>query len=210
MTNTFLAVSKDLFNLKLNPTEILVLAQIMEFQRNTNDCFISNKKLAEQFGVSESTVKRALDKLENLGFIVRDTSPSQKGKERHMKANLKKIEEAAKANLNLAEDNEKSTKANLNLAESSKCSFRKEQNEPIKEKGKDNLLKDNIGEIEKPSALSISLSNNPEEKKPVEEKKLPEYLKVSKEKLDAMGARYELVVGNLGYIIDTGVRIELI
>lgn len=196
MTNTFLAVSKDLFNLKLNPTEILVLAQIMEFQRNTNDCFISNKKLAEQFGVSESTVKRALDKLENLGFIVRDTSPSQKGKERHMKANLKKIEEAAKAN--------------LNLAESSKCSFRKEQNEPIKEKGKDNLLKDNIGEIEKPSALSISLSNNPEEKKPVEEKKLPEYLKVSKEKLDAMGARYELVVGNLGYIIDTGVRIELI
>lgn len=210
MTNTFLAVSKELFNLKLNPTEILVLAQIMEFQRNTNDCFISNKKLAEQFGVSESTVKRALDKLESLGFIVRDTSPSQKGKERHMKANLNKIEEAAKANLNLAKDDEKSTKANLNLAESSKCSFRKEQNEPIKEKGKDNLLKDNIGEIEKPTALSISLQTDEEEVKPVAKKKDVEYMKVSKAQLDAMGARYELVVGNLGYIIDTGLKIEVI
>ncbi|WP_299043836.1 hypothetical protein [uncultured Campylobacter sp.] len=90
-----------------------------------------------------------------------------------------------------------------------KMSIDKGQNVLIKDNIKDKE-KDNIGEIEKPSALSISLSNNPEEKKPVEEKKLPEYLKVSKEKLDAMGARYELVVGNLGYIIDTGVRIELI
>lgn len=213
MTNTFLAVNKDLFNLKLNPTEILVLAQIMEFQRNTNDCFISNKKLAEQFGVSESTIKRALDKLETLGFIVRDTTPSQKGKERHMKVNLNKIEEAAKANLNLAEDDEKSAKAKMNLAESSKRTLRKEQNEPIKEKGKDNLLKDNsMEEMKHPADVIISSTNQPEveEKKPVEKKKDVEYLKVKKADLDAMGARYELVVGNLGYIIDTGVKIELI
>jgi hypothetical protein len=31
MNNVFLKVNKDLFKLKLNPTEILLLAQIMEY-----------------------------------------------------------------------------------------------------------------------------------------------------------------------------------
>lgn len=42
MTNYFLKVNKDLFSLGLTPIEILILAQIMEFNNNTGDCFISN------------------------------------------------------------------------------------------------------------------------------------------------------------------------
>ena len=40
--NIPLKVYKDLFKLGLNPTELMVLSQIIEFQVNTNDCFISN------------------------------------------------------------------------------------------------------------------------------------------------------------------------
>lgn len=69
---------------------------------------------------------------------------------------------------------------------------------------------DNIGKIEEPTAPSIFLAKNEEAEKPVAKKKEVEYMKVSKAQLDAMGARYELVVGNLGYIIDTGLKIEVI
>ncbi len=210
MTNVFMKVNKDFFKLGLNPTEILILAQVMEFNTNTGNCFITDKQLAEQFGVSDKTISRSMKVLEDKGFIRRETKNVKGGKERHIFINLSNIE------LALSKDKMSVVNNDLSNSQQTKCplttdkmSIDKGQNVLIKDNIKDKE-KDNIGEIEKPSALSISLSNNPEEKKPVEEKKLPEYLKVSKEKLDAMGARYELVVGNLGYIIDTGVRIELI
>ncbi len=68
----------------LNPVQILILAQIMEFETNTGDCFISDKQLAEQFGVSESTIKRELKKLEEQGYIFRNTKNVKSGKERHI------------------------------------------------------------------------------------------------------------------------------
>lgn len=43
MANVFLKVDKDLFKLGLNPTQILILAQVIEFNTNTGDCFISNE-----------------------------------------------------------------------------------------------------------------------------------------------------------------------
>lgn len=162
----FLAINKDFFTLGLNPTELLVLSQICEFQRNTNECFISNKKLAEQFNVSESTIKRALDRLELLGFIERETKASQKGKDRKIRANDNKIAGAAKAKMNLADDDNKSAKAKMNLADGSKCPFRKEQNEPIKEKNEEKREKDNIGKIEEPTAHSIFLETNEEPEEP--------------------------------------------
>lgn len=160
MSNNFLKVNKDLFNLGLAPIDILIVAQIMEFQTNTNDCFISNEKLAEQFGVSESTVKRSLDKLvKELKIVVRDTKNCQKGKDRHMKVNVEKIEELARAKMNLAkEEDGKTAKAKMNLAEGSKCTLRKEQNEPIKDKSENITLKDNFT-----SASNEALvENNPE------------------------------------------------
>ena len=68
MAKVFLKVDKDLFSKGLNPTEILILAQIIEFDTNTGDCFISDKQLAEQFGVSIKTVSRAIEALENKTY----------------------------------------------------------------------------------------------------------------------------------------------
>ena len=108
MTNIFMKVNKDLFKLKLNPTEILIIAQVMEFQTNTNDCFISNKVLAEQFGVSEKTISRAVEALEQRGFITRNTKNVKGGKERHMRVNLDKIEEElTKDNLSVVNEEPK-------------------------------------------------------------------------------------------------------
>lgn len=206
MNNIFLKVNKDLFKLGLNPTEILILAQVMEFNTNTGNCFITDKQLAEQFGVSDKTISRSMKKLEDLGFITRETKNVKGGKERVIKYNSSNVEQKlTKDNLSV----DKVSQGTKCLLSRDNLSIDKGQNDLIKDNIKEKE-KDNNGEIETPSAYSISLRNKPEEEKPVEEKKLPEYLKVSKEKLDAMGARYELVVGNLGYIIDTGVRIELV
>lgn len=156
MTNLFLKVNKDLFKLGLNPTEVIILAQVMEFNTNTGDCYMSNEQFAEMLSISVSTVKRAMDKIENMGFIKRDTKASQKGKERHIKVNLDKVEEAlAKSKMNLAEDTNNSAKSKMNLPQGSKCPLRKEQNEPIKDNREEDNLKDNM-EIESSDEDSIS------------------------------------------------------
>lgn len=85
MTNLFLKVDKDLFNKGLNPTEILVLAQITEFNTNTGDCFISDEALANQFGVSAKTISRTIAALEEKGLIIKETKNVKGGKERHIK-----------------------------------------------------------------------------------------------------------------------------
>lgn len=171
MTNIFMKVNKDLFKLKLNPTEILIIAQVMEFQTNTNDCFISNKVLAEQFGVSEKTISRAVEALEQRGFITRNTKNVKGGKERHMRVNLDKIEEElTKDNLSVVNDEpQKPQRTNCPLT-TDKMSLVKGQNDIIKDNGIDNL-KDNYGKIEEPAAPSIFLTTNEEAEKPKAEVK---------------------------------------
>jgi DNA-binding MarR family transcriptional regulator len=95
MTNLFLQINKDLFELGMNPTEIIILAQVMEFNRNTGDCFMSDKQFAAMLNVSDKTVSRALKELEDRGFITRETKNIKGGKERHIKVNLAAIESAA-------------------------------------------------------------------------------------------------------------------
>lgn len=82
--NTFLQVDKSILGKGLTPIEILILAQVMEFNRTTGDCFISDSRLATQFGVSESTITRALGSLENKKYIIRDTKNVKGGKTRHI------------------------------------------------------------------------------------------------------------------------------
>lgn len=211
MTNVFMKVNKDFFKLGLNPTEILILAQVMEFNTNTGNCFITDKQLAEQFGVSDKTISRSMKVLEDKGFIRRETKNVKGGKERHIFINLSNIEKSlSKDKMSVVNEdvsNSQQTKCPLTT---DKMSIDKGQNVLIKDNIKDKEKDNSMEELKQPAVVINSSTNNPEEKKPVEEKKLPDYLKVKKADLDAMGARYELVVGNLGYIIDTGVRIELI
>lgn len=137
MANVFLKVNKDLFKLGLNPTEILVLAQIIEFNTNTGSCFISDKALADAFGVSEKTISRTIKALEDKGFITRETSNVKGGKVRYMKANISKISTTDKMTLdnNNNGQNDFCTKDKLSVVNG--------QNDLIKDNIKDNNLKDN-------------------------------------------------------------------
>ena len=74
MENTFLAINKKYFGLGLKSIDILIIAQIEEFQRNGCDCYVTNKQLSDMFGESEPTIKRAIAKLEELNIIKRKTT----------------------------------------------------------------------------------------------------------------------------------------
>lgn len=106
----FLKVDKSLFNKGLTPIEILIYSQVEEFNTNTGDCFISDIVLAEQFGVSDRTVSRAIAHLEELGLIERTTTNTKSGKVRHMKAN--------RQNVPCPTDN-------LSLAQPTKCLYKR-------------------------------------------------------------------------------------
>lgn len=160
MTNIFLKINKDLFKLKLNPTEILILAQIMEFNTNTGDCYVTDKQFADNFSVSESTIKREIKKLDEMGYIIRETKNVKGGKERHIKINLEKIEQeltSIKLSLDDANkaQNELYTRGNLTLV--------KGQNDTIKDNIKDKE-KDNIENLTTTRVVKFSNTNMPEEK----------------------------------------------
>lgn len=91
----FLQIDKYLYKLGLNPTQATILAQIMEFNRNTGDCFMSDKKFAETYNISESTVSREIQKLAQMGLIIKETkSVKGGGRERHLYFNSHGFSEA--------------------------------------------------------------------------------------------------------------------
>lgn len=69
----FLKINKDYFGGELKSIDLLILSQIEEFERNGCQCYVTNEQFSQISGESVSTVKRSLDKLENLGYIKRDT-----------------------------------------------------------------------------------------------------------------------------------------
>ena len=139
MANSFLQIDKDLFKLGLNPTEILVLAQILEYDRTTGNCFISNEALAKQFGVSESTINRTIKALETKELIIKTTKNVKGGKERHMKPNKVKIQQQlTTSNLEVVDDDNKEQQVSNCLLTSSNLNIDKKQNDTIKENIKEN------------------------------------------------------------------------
>jgi DNA-binding MarR family transcriptional regulator len=73
MKNTFLMIDKNHFNKGLKPLELLILAQVEEFNRNHCECYITNQQFAEAFSVTQPTVDKALERLEKLKYIKRVT-----------------------------------------------------------------------------------------------------------------------------------------
>lgn len=80
MRNSDLLISTELFGSGLNPTEVLVLALIVEDQINTGVCVKSNRDFADIINVSESTIRRVIKKLETAGIII-----SNGNKNRHLR-----------------------------------------------------------------------------------------------------------------------------
>ena len=74
INNSFLTVNKEYFGTGLKSIDILVIAQIDEFQRNNCQCRITNKQFADMLGESESSIKRSIDRLEELNVIKRYTT----------------------------------------------------------------------------------------------------------------------------------------
>lgn len=139
MTNLFLKVNKDLFKLGLNPTEILLLAQIIEFTITTGDCYKTNEAFAADLGISASTVNRALNSLEEKGYINRDSHNIRGGKERHMTAHFENIDAkltTVKMKVDSCQQDSNCTLTNVNLTVDNK------QNESIKDNSEDKKEKD--------------------------------------------------------------------
>lgn len=195
MTNLFLKVNKDLFKLGLAPVEILILAQIMEYETNTGKCFISDATLAEMFGVSAKTISRAISNLESKGYIKRDTRNVKGGRERIMLPVIEAIEKTlTKDNLSIEDEQPKEEQQTICPLTTDKMTFDNGQNDFIKDNIK-NKEKDNNGFV-----VSACGRNN----------KTMTYQKVSKQWLEDNNIAYRLVVGNLGEVIATGARIEVI
>lgn len=74
MKGNFLAINKKYYGLGLKSIDLLIIAQVEEFQRNGCECYVTNEQFSEQFGESVDTVKRSLNKLENLDIITRHTT----------------------------------------------------------------------------------------------------------------------------------------
>lgn len=70
----FLAVSKQYLDIGLKSIDIMIIAQIEEFERNNCKCYMTNKQFANILRESESTVKRSIQKLESLNVIKRHTA----------------------------------------------------------------------------------------------------------------------------------------
>lgn len=90
MSNIHLRVFKDLFGLGLNPLELLILAQVMEFQLNKAVCYMTDEQFAENFGVSAKTVGRHITSLEQKGFITRHNAGSKSRTLTYNKENIEK------------------------------------------------------------------------------------------------------------------------
>lgn len=134
MSNYFLKVNKNLFKMGLNPTEILVLAQITEYQTNNKICYMTDAQFAEDFGVSAKTISRTLDKLEKENLIKRETKTVASKRIRTITAIVKSNGQNDSLNENL--------KQTICPSETDNLSKSNGQNDFIKDKEKDNL-KDN-------------------------------------------------------------------
>ena len=86
MKNYYLAVDKTLFELNLNPLEILILAQVEEFQRNKCVCYLTDEGLAASFGVSERTISRAITHLSELQLLKKETKTENSKRIRALKS----------------------------------------------------------------------------------------------------------------------------
>lgn len=69
----YLNVNMEHFNKGLKPLDVLILAVIESFNRDRKLCYCTNEQFAEMFSVTSVTVANSIDKLEELGLIIRDT-----------------------------------------------------------------------------------------------------------------------------------------
>ena len=73
IVGNFLAINKNLLGSGLKSIDLLILAQVEEFERNGCKCYITNEQFSEMFGETLYAIKAALDRLEKLNYIKRES-----------------------------------------------------------------------------------------------------------------------------------------
>ena len=174
MTDKFLKLNKDLYKLKLDADQQYILAYVMEFDRNKQQCYMSDESFAMCLNTSTKTVSRKIKILTDKGYITKETTNTQNGKLRYLKPVLNKIEndikdyESSQGTKCPLEINEEIRKGQNVHCGKDNLSIRKGQNDLIKDNLKDNR-KDNICEpFGKPNDSQGCLTNGSKEEPEVE------------------------------------------
>ena len=208
MTDKFLKLNKDLYKLKLDADQQYILAYVMEFDRNKQQCYMSDESFAMCLNTSTKTVSRKIKMLTDKGYIKKETTNTQNGKLRYLKPVLNKIEndikdyESSQGTKCPLEINEEIRKGQNVLCGKDNLSTRKGQNDLIKDNLKDNR-KDNISEpFGKPNDSQGCLTNGSKEEPEVERDGSTEEqaIKITMDKAKKMiesGSEYRQVKGQL-------------
>lgn len=208
MTDKFLKLNKDLYKLKLDADQQYILAYVMEFDRNKQQCYMSDESFAMCLNTSTKTVSRKIKILTDKGYITKETTNTQNGKLRYLKPVLNKIEndikdyESSQGTKCPLEINEEIRKGQNVLCGKDNLSIRKGQNDLIKDNLKDNR-KDNISEpFGKPNDSQGCLTNGSKEEPEVERDGSTEEqaIKITMDKAKKMiesGSEYRQVKGQL-------------
>ena len=208
MTDKFLKLNKDLYKLKLDADQQYILAYVMEFDRNKQQCYMSDESFAMCLNTSTKTVSRKIKILTDKGYITKETTNTQNGKLRYLKPVLNKIEndikdyESSQGTKCPLEINEEIRKGQNVLCGKDNLSIRKGQNDLIKDNLKDNR-KDNISEpFGKPNDSQGCLTNGSNEEPEVERDGSTEdkAIKITMDKAKKMiesGSEYRQVKGQL-------------
>ena len=208
MTDKFLKLNKDLYKLKLDADQQYILAYVMEFDRNKQQCYMSDESFAMCLNTSTKTVSRKIKILTDKGYITKETTNTQNGKLRYLKPVLNKIEndikdyESSQGTKCPLEINEEIRKGQNVLCGKDNLSARKGQNDLIKDNLKDNR-KDNISEpFGKPNDSQGCLTNGSKEEPEVERDGSTEEqaIKITMDKAKKMiesGSEYRQVKGQL-------------
>ena len=172
MTDKFLKLNKDLYKLKLDADQQYILAYVMEFDRNKQQCYMSDESFAMCLNTSTKTVSRKIKMLTDKGYITKETTNTQNGKLRYLKPILNKIDkdikdyESSQGTKCHLEINEEIRKGQNVYCGKDNLSIRKGQNDLIKDNLKDNR-KDNICEpFGKPNDSQGCLTNGSNENTP--------------------------------------------
>lgn len=208
MTDKFLQINKDLYKLKLDADQQYILAYVMEFDRNKQQCYMSDESFAMCLNTSTKTVSRKIKMLTDKGYITKETTNTQNGKLRYLKPVLNKIEndikdyESSQGTKCPLEINEEIRKGQNVCCGKDNLSTRKGQNDLIKDNLKDNR-KDNISEpFGKPNDSQGCLTNGSKEEPEVERDGSTEEqaIKITMDKAKKMiesGSEYRQVKGQL-------------
>ena len=138
MDGKFLRIFKDWFYLDVNPTELLILSQVAEYNLNNYECFESDEKFAKNFNVSISTISRAIKSLKDKQYLKVITVNTQGGRKRTLIYNQEFVE-AAIVKMKFAEANSQNDNCG-----NVKLTFSNEQNDLIKDNNDKKSLKDNF------------------------------------------------------------------